>query len=328
MKRTLVLDRPGLASGEPTRPRRARRWMILAVTAVVVLAVVVPIVVVGLATAPRRVAVTPRPTVLLIGDSLIHQAADGIRAALPDTSVIDGSVGGSGLLNGPVDWSARATILVARYHPGAVVVSFIGNYDQYAGRLVPDSPAYYKTWADAAKRLTDQLRTSGTRVDWVEQPPVHFPNFVGMVATRTHTLLAQSRRLAAEPGVGLVSASAAVAAPDGSYTTIDEVCGTLVTLRIADGVHFTTIGGDWWGANLGRAVRHARGIADPRGLRGDERAPPEPGLTVVTNLDYFPMSDFSAAETSSLASAATRNPATRADLVARTQADTNLPWLG
>ena len=31
-------------------------------------------------------------------------------------------------------------------------------------------------------------------------------------------------------------------------------------MRIADGVHFTDAGGDWWGANLGRAVAHLEGL--------------------------------------------------------------------
>ena len=45
-------------------------------------------------------------------------------------------------------------------------------------------------------------------------------------------------------------------------------------------------------------------------------------------LPYLPMSDWTAAALSSLASASTRNPAARADFVARTQADTNVRWLG
>jgi hypothetical protein len=257
MKRPSLVDGAGqeveARTGAPTRPSRAHR-RVLVVTAVVMLAVVAPIVVVGPATAPGRIAAPAPPTVLLIGDSLMQQAAHGIRAALPGTSVIDGSVGGSGLLNGPVDWSKRAAELLARNHPAVVVVSFIGNSDASGSRLVPDSPQYYAAWADAAQHLTDQLRSSGARVDWVEQPPVQFPNFYGVAPTRTDALLAQYRHLASEPGVGLVGATPAVAAPDGSYTTTHEVCGTLVTLRMADGVHFTTIGGDWWGANLGRAV--------------------------------------------------------------------------
>ena len=198
-------------------------------------------------------------TVLLIGDSLIHQAADGIRAALPGMSVVDGGVPGSGLLNGPVDWSARAATLVARHHPGTVLVSFIGNYDEYAGPLVADTPAYYKAWAGAAQRLTDQLRDSGARVDWVEQPPLRTPNFYGIDANRTAVLLEQYRHLAAEPGVGFVRAVGAVAAPDGSFAPTRDVCGTTVTLRIADGVHFTAIGGTWWGVHLGRAVAELAG---------------------------------------------------------------------
>jgi hypothetical protein len=243
----------------------------LVALAVFLLAVAAPVVVVGPSDTSEPstpsdpsghvVAPTPPPTVLLVGDSLIHQAVDGIRAALPGTKVVDGSVPGTGLLNGPVDWSARAATLVAKYHPNIVVVSFIGNYDQYAGRLVPDSPPYYAAWADAAQRLTDDLRASGARVDWVEQPPVHIPNFYGITASRTDVLLAQYRKLATEPGVGLVRAVAAIAAPDGSYTTTGDVCGTSVTLRIADGVHFTDIGGVWWGVNLGNAIAGIEGLA-------------------------------------------------------------------
>ena len=198
-------------------------------------------------------------TVLLIGDSLLHQAADGIRAALPGTSVVDGSVPGSGLLNGPVDWSARAATLVGRDHPGTVVVSFIGNYDEYAGRLVPDTPAYYKAWAGAAQRLTDQLRDAVRGSTGSSNRRSASPNFYGIDANRTAVLLEQYRNLADEPGVGLVRAIRVVAAPDGSFAPTREVCGTTVTLRIADGVHFTATGGAWWGAHLGRAVAELAG---------------------------------------------------------------------
>ena len=217
-------------------------------------------------------------TVLLIGDSLLHRAADGIRAALPGTSVVDGSVPGSGLLNGPVDWLGARATLVGRDHPGTVVVSFIGNYDEYAGRLVPDTPAYYKACGRRAQRLTDQLRDSGARVDWVEQPPLRIPNFYGIDANRTAVLLEQYRNLADEPGVGLVRATGAVAAPDGSFAPTREVCGTTVTLRIADGVHFTATGGAWWGAHLGRAVAELAGRPTARSLRRDGRARPRRGL--------------------------------------------------
>jgi hypothetical protein len=263
---------------EPAGRRHVGRRVLVALV-VVVLAGIAPVVVVGPSdrsertvapavpnvptapTAPTASTAPKVPTVLLVGDSLIHQAAVGIQAALPGATVVDGSVAGTGLLNGPVDWSARAATLLAKYHPVVVVVSFIGNYDVYAGRLVPDSPPYYAAWADAAQRLTGELRASGARVDWVEQPPLHIPNFYGITAGRTDMLLGQYRKLATEPGVGLVRAIDAIAGPDGAYALTHDVCGTTVTLRIADGVHFTDAGGVWWGVNLGIAVAGIEGFA-------------------------------------------------------------------
>jgi hypothetical protein len=264
------MERKG--AGEPAGRRHVGRRVLVAL-AVIVLAGIAPVAVVGpshrsertvapaVPTVPTAPTAPTAPTVLLVGDSLTHQAAAGMQAALPGTKVVDGSVPGTGLLNGPVNWSARAATLLARYHPDVVVVSFIGNYDVYAGRLVPDSPPYYAAWADAAQRLTDELRASGARVDWVEQPPVHIPNFYGITADRTAVLLGQYRKLATEPGVGLVRAIAAIAAPDGTYTLTHDVCGMTVTLRIADGVHFTDTGGVWWGVNLGVAVAGIEGFA-------------------------------------------------------------------
>jgi hypothetical protein len=240
----------------------ARPRPLLFAAFVAVLAGIVPVGVAQLGgAATRRQATTSPSTVLLVGDSLMKQAADGIRAALPGTDVIDAGSPGSGLLNGPVDWSARAAALVAKYHPDVVVVSFVGNYDQSEGTLVVDSPAYYSAWADAAQRLTTSLRDAGARVDWVEQPPLRDPNFYGAAATRTDVLLSQYLQLATEPGVGIVGALDAVATADGTFTTEHDVCGADVTLRIADGVHFTSTGGDWWGANLGRAIGQREGLA-------------------------------------------------------------------
>jgi hypothetical protein len=193
-------------------------------------------------------------SVLLIGDSLMDEAAPGIAAALPGSSVVDEAVPGSGLLDGSVDWFARAEALVERYRPDVVMVSFVGNYDASKGTLVADTPDFYAAWAAAAQRLTDRLRAAGARVDWVAQPPLRSPNFYGLAAERTDQLYVMYATLAREPGVDLVDADDAISTAAGGFESRGPVCGAPTTLRIADGVHFTSTGARWWGLHLGRAV--------------------------------------------------------------------------
>jgi len=151
-------------------------------------------------TSGTQAAGTAPATVVLIGDSLMHQAASGIRAALPGSTVVDGSIPGTGLLNGAVDWSSQAAALVALYHPDVVVVSFVGNYDQSEGKPRRRLRRVFAAWAAAAQKLTDELRTSVARVDWVAQPPLRDQNFYGVAPIRTDLLLAQYQRLAYRSG--------------------------------------------------------------------------------------------------------------------------------
>jgi hypothetical protein len=270
-------ERPGQSDGgsgtgtrRTVRGARRRRELGFVVAVLVVLALLPAGVMLGIGDGVERPAPVPsgvadatrHPTVLLVGDSLIHQAADGLRAALPDATVVDGSVPGSGILNGPVDWATRAQELVSRYRPDVVVVSFVGNYDRATGSLVPDSRAFDQAWGAAAQRLTVALRAREVRVDWVAAPPVAFPNFYDLAPARVAMVTATARRLATMPGVGFVDAddpisgaiSGPISGPGGSYAATHAVCGASVEIRLADGVHFTGVGADWWGASLAVAV--------------------------------------------------------------------------
>ncbi|HZP28630.1 MAG TPA: GDSL-type esterase/lipase family protein [Acidimicrobiia bacterium] len=242
-----------------------RRRVVMELLAVVLAATFVTVGIGGLG--GSGAALTPHQaqarteSVLLVGDSLLHQAAAGMTAALPGSSVVDASVPGSGLLNGGVDWYARAEALVEQYHPDVVVVSFVGNYDRSSATLVVDSPEYYDAWNAAAQRLTDRFRAAGARVDWVVQPPLHDPNFYGVPTTRPQELSKQYATLARQPGVDLLDAVAAVSAADGGFAEQGTICGSTVTLRIADGVHFTAAGAAWWGVHLARALARLDGLA-------------------------------------------------------------------
>src|SRR5262249_33785598 len=133
----------------PMGIRRVALLVALAVGAIAVVTVGVG----GLGAALTPGTAAPHgESVLLIGDSLMDQAAPGVAAALPGSSVVDEAVPGSGLLDGSVDWFARAEALVERYRPDVVMVSFVGNYDASKGTLVADTPEYYTAWADAAQR--------------------------------------------------------------------------------------------------------------------------------------------------------------------------------
>ena len=198
----------------------------------------------------------PPKTVLLVGDSLLHQAATGISDVLPGTNVVDASVPGirssrrPGGLGGsraaelsrsttPTSWSCRSSATTTRPR----------------GRSSPTRPRTTRRGPTAAQQLTAIApRPPG---------PASTGSRSRRCAIRTSTASPRPERRSCSsttagwrrsPASHSSTRSTRSRRPPARSPSRRDVCGSAITLRIADGVHFTDTGGDWWGANLGRAV--------------------------------------------------------------------------
>ena len=222
--------------------------------------VVLGVVAVGLLalqiTETRPVEDGASPRVLLVGDSLLNEAATSVRVALAGMRVVDATLPGSGLLTPREDWTRRLRRLVARVHPNVVVASFIGNVDRSESRLSPNSRAYYLAWNRAASRLAEVARHSGARIYWVAQPPVANANFYGLAPAQPRVLSTLYRHLARHRGSNYVDGSTSVANRHATFVITTRVCGKRRTIRLADGVHFTAAGAAWWGIHVATAIAH------------------------------------------------------------------------
>ncbi len=127
--------------------------------------------------APARVAVSkPRRVVLVVGDSLVYQAAKDLRASsTADTAVqVDGRLG-----TAPCDWTdGQFDSLLAASRPTVVVLAFSGNAGAAAG-CVNDKVAYplsalLRNYRDHLTVLADRAGATGATVI-ISTPPARNP---------------------------------------------------------------------------------------------------------------------------------------------------------
>ncbi len=187
--------------------------------------------------------------VLLVGDSLMADAADRITERLTDMRVphLVRAFPGSGLFGsfGFVHWPTEAPRLVDSFDPTIVVVEFCCNYrppNAAAGEAPPPKPGtleFSAAWGAAARAFGEELARNGADLFWVLTPPAHDvalnQNIIGPINATT---VANAGPLDLElidwvgpftDGTGRYRES--IATPDG-----------LVRVR-RDGLHFTPAGG-------------------------------------------------------------------------------------
>ncbi len=119
-------------------------------------------------TGPRE----PR-TVLLIGDSLLQQAASDIPGALAfdgvDATVVDVSRGGSGLLDpGLREYAAAAMDEVPE---GTIVVFEYSGNCFYSCPVLPGSPEFYTMWEQVMRDMIADAQERGLVPMWAKSPP-------------------------------------------------------------------------------------------------------------------------------------------------------------
>jgi hypothetical protein len=203
--------------------------------------------------APLANDAAPTKRVMLVGDSLLAQAAPMIIGELAahhmPAVVINHSVGAWGLLtarsdaNGPSTPSKPADVIsswIAQDNPDIVVVEFGGNY--WPG---PDGPNDYKSlawsfrWIAEAERFTQAVLATGRQLYWVIPPPS------SSIESNSYGLRDLSIIEAySHPGVGLVDWWTPMTTNEGHWTIwINDGDGQgYFPIRNGDGVHFTTQG--------------------------------------------------------------------------------------
>ena len=261
---------------QPIRQRRGRftRPMITACGLAPIAAVLAAVLVAG-AAPPRAVAAAARTPILLgagaspvpgpaapplhrvlfVGDSLMQEAYPTFAARLGATGVLARSIGhpGESLWSKAPVWLPAIRRSVATFDPDVVVLeSCCGHFASDppwigpSGRPAdPASPAFFAGWSGLATQATEIASARGAVVLWVLAPPTHTNGWYGPIDGQIPAINAIYRSVTAcAPGTGTVDWGL-ISGPARSYAArLRDSSGRLVTVRDADGFHFTRAGWD------------------------------------------------------------------------------------
>lgn len=210
------------------------------------MAVFAAVALVGAASLALWARLRDRPTVLLIGDSLLSQTATALRHQLGAHRyhIVNRTFPGSGLLDRDVSWTANARKILADAQPKIVVIEFAGDFfPPRRPGIEPGSEAFFTAWAAEARRLVAEIRSTGAVPYLVLVPPMRD----GAADAVVERLNGDYRAIVQEAGagrVGCIDGHAAFAGPDGHFSADVVLDGKPVTVRKPDGVHLTPAGGD------------------------------------------------------------------------------------
>ena len=221
----------------------------------------------ALATTPDTVAVTdtagePAPVAIptpdnplrlaVIGDSMVRFFGDTMVSLANQTGVIEATTEhqlSSGLTRPDFyDWPARIVEVMATDDPDAVVLMYGGNDAQALvvdGQIArPFSDTWVRGYSARVRHMMDLVTTDPDRIlIWVGQPIMRDPDF-------DHKMVELNKIYAAEAAtrarVRYVDTRGLFRGPGGGYSryVMDEA-GQRTDVRLTDGVHLSTIGGQW-----------------------------------------------------------------------------------
>jgi len=200
------------------------------------------------------------PRVLLVGDSLLEESAPQATRELHAAGfrVDVRAVPGIGLLDSRFDWIAEVGRLVVRDRPHVVVAEFAGDYEPpYLPGIAPFSPAFFRAWTDAARRLVAAAAETGSAVELVLVPPMRDRVLEASAATLNGIYASLARGVAR---VGCVDGHGPLANTAGGYADVLPANGRLERVRRFDGVHLTVAGA--------RRLAHAMAAGAVRAARG------------------------------------------------------------
>ncbi|MGZ4680853.1 MAG: DUF459 domain-containing protein [Acidimicrobiales bacterium] len=208
----------------------------------------------GAAAPPDAAAATARgvQSVVVMGDSMMQDAFPSMQADFASQGVRSFTVGAPAqtIMTGNGHWLVDLKRVVETEDPDVVVLeSCCGDQQPFTlpdGRVVTsDDPVFWLAWDVLSHIATDIAQSRGARVMWVIPPPADGvkSKWYGDIKERMVKVADIERKIARErPEVQLVDWSV-LSAPDGSYSaTMPDRDGNAITVRAADGVHFSPEG--------------------------------------------------------------------------------------
>lgn len=199
--------------------------------------------------------------VLLVGDSLMFDAAPAIQAALESTSSVEVQAKpwlGSGLTKTDLfDWRAQWPLWVRDFDPDLVVV-LTGAWDVAGGgRLGPDAaaPTVPAGWTARYRALVTEalatLQAGGARVAWIGMPWTRSLATPAQISALDEAVAEAVSARAGEGAAWYIDGRAVLAGRDGGYADrLPGRDGQWHPVRKADGLHFCPAGA----ARLAEAV--------------------------------------------------------------------------
>jgi peptidoglycan/LPS O-acetylase OafA/YrhL len=201
---------------------------------------------------PDAPAVKPPARVLIMGDSLVHQALDLIvdELALQGTQVK--AIGGPAqtLLRHQAAWIGELREALDTFKPDVVILeSCCGHYDprdpyMEDGRpLAVDSEALWHVWERTVDEAIRLSRERSTAVLWTLVPPAQTNGYYGPIEERIARSNEVARSMAQHyPDLALLDWGV-LTGPNGEYEeSLPDETGRMVTVRAADGFHFAAAG--------------------------------------------------------------------------------------
>lgn len=201
-------------------------------------------------------AATPTPDdplrLAVIGDSMVRFFGDTMVSLANETGVIEAATEhqlSSGLTRPDFyDWPARIVEVMATDDPDAVVLMYGGNDAQALvvdGQIArPFSDTWVGEYSARVGHMMDLVTTDPDRIlIWVGQPIMRDPDFDHKMVELNKIYTAEA---AARERVRYVDTRDLFRGPDGGFSryVIDEA-GQRTDVRLTDGVHLSTIGGQW-----------------------------------------------------------------------------------
>jgi hypothetical protein len=214
--------------------------------------------------------------VLLIGDSIMNQAAQHIERVLESNEQV-GAVevrnegrNGTGLLTPTIfDWQEATPGLLEEFRPDVVVVLFVGNYSSTdlwvnEGGLEVEgySDQFFRSWESEARKLQQQLTASGADIYWVNPPPMLADE--GERRVRSFRLI--HRRIAENwTNTVLIDGTGVLSDDEGNYAyELPDDDGVPTPVRTADSVHLTREGAELLAGEIARQITPSVLVAQRR----------------------------------------------------------------